>query len=284
MEVCILNTLKEAHPYVSENATIEAHTSPYRHIVIRNLLKEKPYNEMCHSAKDVLKQSSPSFKYHGGVTYSACMATLTPENMKDGYDFFGSPEWKNCVSKLFNIQFNKLIMLSAHHHTAPSKSGWVHADLSICSYNDDENRSIIIGPNGANYIDDTANRQPKSTKCVRRVACLYYFNNKEDITEQDGGSTAIYDASGKKMVKKVIPENNSVLLFEISPTSYHTYVGATFDRTALVHWFHSSISQYVYDNRDTLDTNNIPFERWIPAEMIFDYKREEDYKKLFELK
>lgn len=277
----ILDKLKKAHPSVSEDLTFEYATTPYKHIVIKNFLKEEVYNKMCNKVEELIAPTAAAQKYATGEVYNARIASLSFKEMNDGYDFFGSPEWKKCVSNLFNIAFDKLVNISLHYHKAPSKPGWVHADFSICSYNDDPEKDIIIGSNGAIYSDDTANRQPASTKALRRVACLYYFNNKTDISPFDGGGTAIYDATGGRVVKTIPPVNNSIFLFEISPTSYHTYTGAKFDRTALVHWFHSSISQYLHEKRDEIDIKKVKFDRWLPAEMVYNYKREKDYGKYF---
>jgi hypothetical protein len=135
--------------------------------------------------------------------------------------------------------------LSLHWHKgspqSPSKDGWPHADLSICSAIDDPSVDIkLIGD--CDYAEDSYDRQPHTTKIMRSVAILYYFNNKEPLESNDGGGTSIY--KGKETLE-VKPLNNRVFLFEVSPKSYHGFIGAKFDRTAIVHWFHSNPSYIV---------------------------------------
>ena len=275
-----LDRFKKSHPYISDNIEVEVFTSPFHYVVIKNLLRDDIYNRLCGDFDEIIKRAPPVYKTENGKTYNALIAGLSKEDLKNGYDFFGSQQWMDFVSDLFCITFNKYISASLHYHEAPSKSGWPHTDLNICAFNDDPEMRIQVGTNGANYADDTAGRQPHAVKCLRWVAGLYYYNNKQTITEADGGGTGLYDATGQTVIKSSLPQNNSLILFEISPVSYHSFIGANFNRSALVHWFHTSAGEYIKDNYHKIDVNNLRFERW-SSEEAYNFRTEPDCQKYF---
>ena len=163
---------------------------------------------------------------------------------------------------------------SLHFHKGspekPSKDGWPHADLSICSAIDDLEKPIkVLGD--CDYTDDTIHAQPHTKKIMRSVAMLYYFNNKNNLQEGDGGGTGVFkNYNSNSFIKEVKPTNNRLFAFEISPKSYHGFVGAKFDRSSMVSWFHSSPSYIVSKNLHLYQ------ERFKERNEIFEYWKKED--------
>jgi hypothetical protein len=241
-----LKTLKE-HPYISDSITLNTYKEPYSYAIIDNLFKPDIYEKICKiSPEYISRQPAPIGKIGDtGKYYNALIYNLRKEDLLDGFDFFNSKAWQNFASSLFDIKLNQHNALSLHWHKgspqSPSKNGWSHADLSICSAIDNPSVDVkLIGD--CDYAEDSYDNQPHTTKIMRSVAILYYFNNKEPLQPNDGGGTAIY--KGKETLE-VKPLNNRVFLFEVSPKSYHGFIGAKFDRTAIVHWFHSNPSYIV---------------------------------------
>jgi hypothetical protein len=114
---------------------------------------------------------------------------------------------------------------------------------------------------------------------------LYYFNNKNDQKQGDGGGTAIFkDYNSNSFIKEVKPINNRLFAFEISPKSYHGFVGAKFDRSAMVSWFHSSPSYMVKRNLDLhkqrFMQNGEVFEHWKKDDR-WTLNIDPDYNKFF---
>lgn len=239
------------NPYISENVQVNKYSEPYNYCVIDNLFKPEIYQKMCKKSPEYIARQPEAMGKIGdtGLHYNAIIYSIKEEDCVDGFDFFVSKFWQEFASKLFDIKLNQHNALSLHWHKGspetPSKSGWSHADLSVCSAIDDPSKDVkLIGD--CNYADDTTDTQPKTTKIMRSIAILYYFNNKEPLESEDGGGTAIYNNYNiSSKVSEVKPINNRVFLFEISPKSYHGFIGAKFDRTAIVHWFHSSPSYIV---------------------------------------
>jgi len=266
-----LKTLKE-HPYISDNITLNTYKEPYSYAVIDNLFKPDIYEKICKKSPEyIARQPTPIGKIGDtGMHYNALIYNTKKEDLIDGFDFFASKAWKDFASNLFDIKVNQHNALSLHWHKgspeSPSKDGWSHSDLSICSVINDPSVDVkLIGD--CEYAEDSYDRQPNTTKVMRSVAVLYYFNNKEPLGPTDGGGTAIYkDYKSSSFVSEVKPLNNRVFLFEISPKSYHGFIGAKFDRTAIVHWFHSSPSYIVKRNealfRERYKKGNDFFEFW----------------------
>jgi hypothetical protein len=286
----IINDLK-SHPSVSENVSIEIFEEPYRHIIIDNLLKPDIYKKICYKFFEVIKHAHRS---HGQVgtnpenVYEAIIATLTPQDCVEGFDFFAEPFWKNYLSDIFNIIFNPHTAYSLHFHEASkekrSKDGWAHKDLSICSVINDNSKEVRL-TSGCEYADDTHDR-PHTLKVIRSVANLFYLNNIDNPTEENGGGTGVYlNYQKDPLVKPILPKNNRLFAFEISPISYHAFIGSDFSRSAIVQWFHSNPSYYVHKHLDKFKKQyreqNLIFERW-KDKNLWNLEDDPDYRKYFD--
>jgi hypothetical protein len=278
-----------SHPYVSTDIKIEKFTDPYSHIVIDNLFKPEIYQKMCDKFNTYISRvENPHGKVgESGLSYDALIYTMKEEDCIEGYDFFKFKLWQTFVSNIFDIEFNQHMAYSLHFHKGspekPSQDGWSHLDLSICSAIDNLEKPIkLIGD--CIYADDTYNLQPNTRKIMRSVAMLYYFNNNQE--EENGGGTAIFENYNKdSLVKEIKPNNNRLFAFEISPKSYHGFVGAKFDRSAMVSWFHSSPSYIVNKNLDAYKQRFAKigeiFEHW-KKENRWRLDMDPDYSKFFD--
>ena len=76
---------------------------------------------------------------------------------------------------------------------------------------------------------------------VRAVSALFYLANPP-WAEGDGGETGLYDsvAAGARTEGVLVPPvNNSLVLFECTPYSWHAYARASrHQRNSLVMWLH----------------------------------------------
>lgn len=267
-----LNLIK-SHPYISPDIKIEKFNDPFSYIIIDNLFEPQIYQKFCNEFKTYISRVQSPFGKVGdsGNTYDALIYNIREEDCIEGYDFFKLKLWQVFISNIFNIEFNQHMAYSLHFHKGcrekPSRDGWPHLDLNICSVIDDSKKSIkLIGD--CNYPEDSYNLQPNTRKVMRSVAMLYYFNNKPEMV---GGGTAIYKSYNiDSLVKEIKPKNNRLFAFEISPKSYHGFVGANFDRSAMVSWFHSSPSYIVNKNLDAYK------ERFIKKGEIFEYWKKEN--------
>ena len=275
------------HPYVSKDVSIEYYDEPYRHFILRNIFNAQIYDSMCDLFPKYIERCHNPHGLVGstGLFYEALIYSMKREDCVGGWDFFASAMWQKLVASIFNLQFNEYTAYSLHYHAGspdrPSKDGWPHRDLSVCSMSGSVEPGQMAIINGGEYADDSYDKQPNSIKALRSVAMLYYLNNKPG----QGGGTGVYtnyDASS--IVKTISPENNSLFAFEIGPDSYHGYVGANYNRSAMVQWFHSSPSYIVGSNIDKFQNmwrnEGRIFEYW-KKENLWSLDMDPDYKKYF---
>lgn len=266
----------KSHPFVSDDVFLNIYEKPFKHIVIDNLFKPEIYEKISKKFLEyIARQKNP----HGQVGknpnnfYNAFIYGLKSEDFIEGFEFFIDIFWKDFLSEIFNTIYTQHTICSCHFHAGsiekPSKDGWIHKDLSICSAMEDPSQ-IIKNMDDCEYADDS-NQQIFSKKVIRSVANLFYLNNKKNPVEEDGGGTGVYASyKNKDIVKNILPINNRLFSFEISPLSYHAFIGAKFDRSAIVQWFHSVPPYYVYKHLDKFK------EQWKKQNRIFDRWKDKD--------
>ena len=122
--------------------------------------------------------------------------------------------------------------IDAALHSSPqgSHTGWIHNDL--CSGWFDEASTASEGPVFANrsacdYFTGQIKNASASPKEYVRVATVIYYLCNEGWTAGDGGETGLYAAKVDRehtTIELVPPADNTLLLFECSPHSYHRFL------------------------------------------------------------
>lgn len=262
----LLDSLRE-HQYINKNVYIEHYTEPFHYCILNNVFNSDIYQLLCANFAQYISRTGPYKDQPGAVhDYAGYIYGFNREDCANGYDFFIDPIWQNFCSKTFNIETNKYTALSAHWHKAPSKAGFVHRDMNICSAIGTNDDSIQL-TGSCYYSDDSIDQQPQTVKIMRSIALLFYFNNKEPLEDNDKGGTSIYtNWNFNSFVKEIRPINNSIFIFEVCPDSFHGFSGANFDRSSVVQWFHSSPAYVLHRHLDKVKyyhkQHNASYERW----------------------
>jgi len=284
---------------VSKNAKVDFHKYPYKHLIIDNLLEDEVYKKTVEKFPSFIARAP---KPHGSIgetklTYDAFIYGFSSldcgQNKDNGVFFLNSSFFQKFIAEIFELRFTNYIASSCHWHKGSkdqrSKTGFVHCDWSICTAQRRHNKDVSVGTiiEGVKYDDDTAHRQPDAVKVMRSVAYLYYLNNPDNLTEENGGGTGMYlNYDQKSLVKQVMPINNRLFAFEVSPDSYHGFLGADFDRSAIVSWFHTSPAYAFHRNLNKIKErakNSKPLtERWIPNEEAWNVENDLFYKNFFD--
>ena len=280
----INNLSYKIHPYESKYLSKKKYDAPFNYIIIDNLFNKNIYDSISAKFPEFIARTVP-YKDQPGATsnYEGYISGLGMKDLVDGYDFFASQDLKNFVEKSFNIETSQYISPSAHFHKAPSKDGFIHRDMNICSFPKANNdQDFITCGGGVHYTDDT-NANPNSVKMIRSVALLYYLNNNDNISVT-GGGTGIYDAYNGKLIDTIQPKNNRLFMFEISHNSYHAFVGANFDRSAVVSWFHSSPAYIIKRNFEQFKKHKNYLERWTqkPQNEYWSIENDPKYSQYFD--
>lgn len=216
--------------------------TPYRHIIVDNFFTDDVYQKICEEydrelSRGLKEEDNQNFfsRHH---TYDAYIYTPNPRKKTTCNAFFQSAAWPALLSQVFHLSFSNDTMTVFHHHTIGSKDGWIHHDFVSCQFIDDP---IENGLNpwfhqcayaGDNDID------PRIKQRIRSIGIVFYLNNKDHWSKNDGGETNLYDTD-KKLVTAVAPINNRLLAFEISPISFHAFAhNRTFARNTISQWMH----------------------------------------------
>ena len=175
--------------------------------------------------------------------YDAYSANYGPETATIFAPFI-TRAWHDMVANLFDVKPTYDVDIGLHHHPVGSKTGWIHNDLNP-GWFVDAPRSDGINLSNSDLCDyhhgtRTADGViPRET--VRAVAMIFYLANPV-WTTGDGGETGFY-ANAKDPVESpaatIPPHNNSLVMFECTPYSHHTFLtNRRHPRNNLVWWLH----------------------------------------------
>ncbi|MDZ4852087.1 MAG: 2OG-Fe(II) oxygenase family protein [Pirellulaceae bacterium] len=256
-----------------QNAAVRITSFPYNYVVIENAFDDHVAWGLSALVNDRIQQGREIGKVGevGALVYEAINFTPTIKDaLTTPLAAIASVELKRFIAGIFNIELDENLMIGMHRHEPPSKAGWAHTDYAIVSFpNIPPNvfgQRMYFDGCGCNYSDDSRDRQPNTIKTTRAIACLYYIAN-EEWQPGMGGETGVYRPDGKTLSTTIPPKNNSLFVFEISPISYHAYLGsATMRRSSIIWWYHA---EPVYMHRRHADAVGFrtsqkmdPWDRW----------------------
>jgi hypothetical protein len=179
--------------------------------------------------------------------YSMSLTPVTPAP----FNVFTSKEWHDMLTNLLGIRTTGDINGGFHHHTPGSKSGQVHNDLNpgwfIDAANPNEinvSRSDLCVYSSGQLSDDRL----RAHQTIRGIAILYYLHNPP-WQPGEGGETGLYSHRRQSVLeptKAIPPINNSLLLFECRPNSYHSFLSnQSVPRNSMIMWLHRPVEDVV---------------------------------------
>lgn len=264
--------------FLNPAATITISSYPFNYLVVEDVFEPVLAANLAFLFRELIVGAQGIGKVGevGELIYDALNFTPTVEHVKEtAMSVFASAELREFVSSVFHIRLDENFMLGMHRHNPGSRRGWPHTDFAVVSFPNTPTHfngwRIFHQGNGCNYADDSRDRQPDSIKTARAVACLYYTANPEWERGMEG-ETGIYADLGKRLVDRVAPKSNSLLIFEISPISYHGFLGSTqVQRNSYIWWYHSH-PRYLLERHALAvelkkGLNMDPWDRWTGEEV-----------------
>ena len=261
---------------INANAKFSVSSYPYNFLVVEDLFDEGIAFALSSTFNDLIRGANTIGKVGevGELIYEAVNFTPLLHHIQGSpVSYVASIEVKNLIAEVFDIRLDENLMLGMHRHNPPSKPGWTHTDFAVVSFpNIPPNfrgQRVYAKDSGVQYSDDSKLRQPDAIKTARAIACLYYTANSE-WSQGMGGETGIYLPDGKTLVGSIPPKNNLLFAFEISPLSYHAYLGSiTMQRSSYIWWYHSAPSYLIHRHRDAAEARRRmgldPWDRWTDA-------------------
>jgi hypothetical protein len=210
---------------------------PFRHIVARHVFHEEAYRSIVKSFESSIKDP---VMMHYNEQHDFIGGPLTADT-HGPLSLFLSPRFHAIFIRAFNLDYNGLASAGLHRHLPGSRSGFPHNDISPEQLGA-PGSAIETVPDG-----DPLGQASKSGKSVRAAAILFYLNNDAwQVT--DGGGTGLYRHWSNPVDDPVVlapPCGNTILAFECSPYSYHSFTFNNRQRDSVIVFLHRSLDSYL---------------------------------------
>lgn len=226
---------------------------PYPHAVATDVFKEEFYCALETQIKGILERNfvnSTEIHAHKFAHYDA-YAYAVPPDVTGPLTLFTSAEWHNMLVDIAGVRACGRVNVTLHHHEIGSANGRVHNDLNPGWFYDYLTDGGIILPshNICDYRHGFGAGVPsRKREFVRSAALLFYVCNSE-WHRGDGGETGLYSSHSDPVdrpIATVPPLNNSLLFFECTPYSYHSFLSNTrASRNVIVMWLHCDANEVI---------------------------------------
>lgn len=180
------------------------------------------------------------------AAFDAYMLDLWPE-LNGPLQIFLSQAWHDIVAGLFGVTVTGDILCSLHHHAVRSRSGKIHNDFNPAWFACDKTSPGCVNVaqlDVCNYRTGQADPGTRVRETARAIAVIFYLGN-QPWKSGDGGETGLYasaQASVESPAAMVPPTNNSLVAFECTPFSFHSFIkNRKYPRNSVILWLHRSI-------------------------------------------
>lgn len=218
-------------------------TLPFPHVVATDVFAPDFYAALAADFDRILGAGAIAHASTPG--YEARTARLA-DHADGPLGIFLTRAWHDVVAGVAGIPApTGDVSAALHHHGPGGSAGWPHNDLNPGWFGGpppgpDEVRTEAY--DGVDYHHGG----PGARETVRAVSVLYYLANPE-WAEGDGGETGLFpsaEAGARGAGAFVPPVNNSLVLFECTPFSWHAYAGGSRHvRNCVVMWVHRPKSE-----------------------------------------
>lgn len=214
---------------------------PFPHTIAQNVFTDEFYKELEEDFRRVMglqagRQSSPNYDAN---------ITLLSEHADGPLKVFLSREWHDMIAAVSGVTTaTGDVSAALHHHEPGGRPGWPHNDLNPGWFGGpppagDEVR--YENAEGVGYHHEPTDPAVTARANVRAVSLLFYLANPP-WTPADGGHTGLYPstaAAEQRQGMYVPPVNNTLMLFECTPFTWHGYAGhSRNERNSVVMWLH----------------------------------------------
>jgi hypothetical protein len=159
---------------------------------------------------------------------------------------FATEEWHDLLASLFDVVASGHVNLGAHHHQIGSANGWIHNDFNPVWFPSGyAGRPCFPDHERCRYQSGAGSlAAEEKVEVVRAVAMIFYLLNGGWV-ERDGGETALFQSAKSAIDRpdaRIPPLNNSILVFECTPGSYHAFLqNPGRPRNSVIMWIHRSM-------------------------------------------
>lgn len=219
-------------------------TQPFPHFVARDVLRADILANLTQAFHEVLARGFAS-RWDGrrfcrsASGYDAFVLPFS-RSLPPAFHVLLSREWHDMLASVTGVAATGDVDGGLHHHLPGSADGWRHTDLSPGWF------AGTAAPGEVNLSDgrqcDYATGRPVKAGAaprerVRGAAMILYLANGR-WQRDDGGETGLHASEGPPEAL-VPPIDNSMLLFECTPWSYHAFRrNPRKPRNSVILWIH----------------------------------------------
>jgi hypothetical protein len=223
---------------------------PFPHILAGNVFTPPFYAELAAHFERIQRERPEAFA-RNMAGYDAAGAELR-HNLDGPLAVFASRQWHDMLARLTGIPATGDVSASLHHHAPGGASGWPHNDLNPGWFpprTADADSVVLAGTDGVGYhkgVDGDGRPAPDARETVRALSILFYLANPQ-WQPGDGGETGLYTRQGADRPDAAVPPvNNSMVIFECTPFSWHGFISnRRTDRNCVVMWLHRDKAEAV---------------------------------------
>jgi 2OG-Fe(II) oxygenase superfamily len=230
-------------------------TRPFVHYIARDAFVPQFYAELDAAFAELmnrgLSEHHDPARFSRNISNYDAYSMLFDWNMPEPFRLFISREWHDMLAQLTDIPATGDVTGGFHHHRSGSESGQIHNDLNPGWFVDTQDPGKVNL--SRNDLCDYSSGKVHGTgyqvhESVRALAVLMYLHNPS-WHEDDGGETGLYRNSSQPTdapTKMVPPLNNTLLIFECTPRSYHSFLpNKNGPRNSLIMWLHRPKSDVI---------------------------------------
>jgi hypothetical protein len=217
----------------------QLHTDPFRYIIIDNFLPDTRNTTLKEHFSQTLSLGLGDTNTYDRFRHRSMydVDLFWPKPALDApYSPFFSASVIDMLRDTFKLPLSYDTIVAYHHHEKSIEDNYIHNDFAEGHFVEQPL------PNGINpwYFQCAHSAPPpgeQSRTMARALAAIYYLN---DVWQSsDGGETAFFSANNPATLKtKVEPRNNRLVVFEITPTSWHSYLQSSApSRDSVAQWF-----------------------------------------------
>ncbi|MBK8184468.1 MAG: 2OG-Fe(II) oxygenase [Candidatus Competibacteraceae bacterium] len=178
------------------------------------------------------------------MKYSDAYSWNFPPDLNGPLDVFYSRPWHDLLTGLTGVKATLDVNGALHHHSVGSLNGTVHRDLAVGWFSN-QPRADGVNPmdlRRCSYMyGETLEPGVEVRETIRAVTMIFYLANPPWLAGQ-GGETGLYacaDDSVERPSARIPPANNSIVVFENTPGSYHSFLrNHRAVRNSAILWLH----------------------------------------------
>jgi LPS sulfotransferase NodH len=211
-------------------------TRPFRHVVAHGVFAPEFYEQLLAAFQAMTDGDALAYNTeHDFVGRSLNTGTEGPLSV------FVSEQWHDLFARLFGIVTTGQSTAGIHRHFPGSRNGFPHNDISPQPLVNDVMPDEIIVHGGADAAP------ADNVETVRAVAILFYLNNGP-WRPSHGGQTGMYRHWSDPVSRPLAaapPVDNSLLAFECSPYSYHSFMANSTRRDSVISFLYRTLDDFV---------------------------------------